>query len=114
MSAATFEPISERYRREWTELKDSRKVRGYDQRSEERRSRDFVDPEDIDVDVETTEDEDGQRTTTRTVTGTVGGTDDNSNGYSFDPATGTTHEDDGDDTTPGEGDDDGEPGDGEE
>lgn len=108
MSEATLEAVSERYRREWTELGDSRKVRGYDHRSAERRSRDFVDPETISVSIATEEMDDGTTRTVRTVTGTVGDTDDNSNGYSFDPETGTTHEGDGTDTSPGDGDGDGD------
>lgn len=38
------ESVASRYDREWLQLGDSRKTRGYDQRSAERRSRDFVDP----------------------------------------------------------------------
>lgn len=59
------ESVEDRYDREWLQLLDDRKVRGYDERSEERRSRDFVDPETVAVD------EDG------VVTGTVGDKHDN-------------------------------------
>lgn len=53
------ESVASRYAREWMNLLDDRKVRGYDLRSNGRRKRDFVDP----------------------ATGnTVGSTNDNSNG----------------------------------
>lgn len=63
--AANVETVDERYDREWLRLKDDRKVRGFDYQSEERRSREFVDPADVDVD------EDGN------VTGTVTARHDN-------------------------------------
>lgn len=70
------ESVSSRYDREWLQLEDDRKIRGYDNRSAERRSRDFVDPDAIVVD------NDG------TVHGTVGTTGDNDNGFTvtLDPA----------------------------
>lgn len=37
------ESVAERYDREWLQLQDDRKVRGFDSRSEERRNRDFSD-----------------------------------------------------------------------
>jgi hypothetical protein len=46
------ETVESRYAREWLGLKDDRKVRGYDERSEERRSRDFVPPADVAVDAD--------------------------------------------------------------
>lgn len=81
---ATVESVESRYDREWLQLQDDRKVRGYDLRSEERRSRDFVDPEVIDIDV-TTETEYtlggvDYVGTERVVTGTVGDQFDNNNG----------------------------------
>jgi hypothetical protein len=45
---AALEPIEERYRRDWLELKDDRKVRGLDQQSPEtaeRLERLYVDPD---------------------------------------------------------------------
>lgn len=42
---ADVETVSERYERDWLSLNDDRKVRGFDQRSEERREREYVDPE---------------------------------------------------------------------
>lgn len=70
------ESVTSRYNREWLQLEDDRKIRGYDHRSTERRSRDFVDPATITVDG------DG------TVHGTVGTTGDNDNGFTvtIDPA----------------------------
>lgn len=62
------EPIEERYRRDWLELRDDRKVRGYDLRSAERRSRDYVDPATVAVSSE------------GVVTGTVGAAGDNVDG----------------------------------
>lgn len=59
------ETVQSRYNREWLNLKDDRKVRGYDERSQERRSRDFVPPAAVAVDA------DG------VVTGTVGAKHDN-------------------------------------
>lgn len=56
--------VQDRYDRAWLKLKDDRKVRGFDSRSAERRSREFVDPDAIEV-------EDG------VVTGTVTATGDN-------------------------------------
>ncbi len=38
------ESVASRYDREWLQLEDDRKIRGYDKRSSERRARDFVDP----------------------------------------------------------------------
>lgn len=37
------ESAADRYDREWLQLQDDRKVRGFDARSEERRNRDFSD-----------------------------------------------------------------------
>jgi hypothetical protein len=59
------ETVAERYNREWLQLKDDRKVRGFDYQSAERRSREFVDPATVAVA------EDG------TVTGTVTARHDN-------------------------------------
>jgi hypothetical protein len=59
------EPVESRYNREWLNLKDDRKVRGYDERALERRARDFVPPASVGVG------EDG------VVTGTAGAKHDN-------------------------------------
>jgi hypothetical protein len=48
--ADAVETVAERYDREYLRLKDDRKVRGFDYKSEERRSREFVDPNTITVD----------------------------------------------------------------
>lgn len=37
--------VLDRYNRDWLQLKDDRKMRGFDQRSAERRSREYVDPD---------------------------------------------------------------------
>lgn len=37
------ESVEDRYDREWLQLGDDRKVRGFDEKSEERREREFVD-----------------------------------------------------------------------
>lgn len=63
--APVVEPVEDRYERDWLELNDDRKVRGFDYKSEERQSRDYVDPDAVAVD------EDG------VVTGTVSDTGDN-------------------------------------
>lgn len=80
---ATVETVAARYSREWLQLQDDRKVRGYDLRSDERVARDFVDPATIAV-VSTTAtvDYDGKpyQETTQVVTGTVGAKFDNNNG----------------------------------
>lgn len=38
------ESVASRYDREWLQLEDDRKVRTFDNQSEERREREFVDP----------------------------------------------------------------------
>ena len=38
----TPEPVSERFRRDWEEIQDDRKIRGLDQQSDERQSRVYV------------------------------------------------------------------------
>lgn len=43
------ETVAERYDREWLQLEDDRKVRGFDYRSEERRLRDFNESGDADT-----------------------------------------------------------------
>lgn len=40
-----IEPVEGRYDRDWLNLNDDRKVRGFDYKSEERREREFVDPD---------------------------------------------------------------------
>lgn len=76
--APVVEPIGERYDRDLLELKDDRKVRGFDYESEERRSRRYVDPDVIDVTVTPgTPAEDGTVDTEVTVTGTVTARHDN-------------------------------------
>lgn len=37
--------VQDRYDREWLQLKDDRKVRGFDKQHVERRKREFVDPD---------------------------------------------------------------------
>lgn len=63
--ADAVETVAERYDREYLRLKDDRKVRGFDYKSEERRSREFVDPNTITVDVD---EETGEMTVTGTAT----------------------------------------------
>lgn len=41
--------VQDRYDREYLRLKDDRKVRGFDYQSEERREREFVDPDAVEV-----------------------------------------------------------------
>jgi hypothetical protein len=41
--------VQDRYDREYLRLNDDRKVRGFDYKSEERQSREFVDPDAIEV-----------------------------------------------------------------
>lgn len=38
------ESVADRYDREWLQLKDDRKVRGFDSQHVDRRDREFVDP----------------------------------------------------------------------
>jgi len=47
--AGTVESVDDRYDRDWLNLKDDRKVRGFDYMSEERREREYVDPDDVNV-----------------------------------------------------------------
>lgn len=47
--APVIEPVEERYDRDWLRLKDDRKVRGFDYKSEERRDREYVDPDAVNV-----------------------------------------------------------------
>jgi hypothetical protein len=76
--APVIEPIVERYERELLELKDDRKVRGFDYESEERRSRRYVDPDTIEVTVDAGDPDDaGFVGTDITVTGTVSDRHDN-------------------------------------
>lgn len=37
--------VQDRYDRKWLRIEDTRKERGFDQRSEERKAREFVDPD---------------------------------------------------------------------
>lgn len=39
------ETVAERYNRDWLQLKDDRKVRGFDSQTAERRGREYVDPD---------------------------------------------------------------------
>lgn len=57
--------VEDRYNRDWLQLEDDRKVRGFDYQDEERRNRRYVDPDTVAVD------EDGN------VSGTVTDTGDN-------------------------------------
>lgn len=68
-----IEPVEGRYDREYLNLNDDRKVRTFDYKSEERRSREFVDPDTVDVTVTVGDPEahTGQRATDIAVTGTV-------------------------------------------
>lgn len=85
--APVIEPVEGRYDREWLNLNDDRKVRGFDYKSEERRSREFVDPDTVDVTVTTGEPEPhtGQVASDIAVTGTVTDRFDNAP-EGFDPA----------------------------
>ena len=38
------ETVAERYSRDWLQLEDDRKIRGFDNQSAERRDREYVDP----------------------------------------------------------------------
>lgn len=49
--APVIEPITGRYDRDWKHVNDDRKVRGLDYQSEERRDREYVDPDNVDVTV---------------------------------------------------------------
>lgn len=71
--APVIEPVTGRYDREYLNLNDDRKVRTFDYKSEERRSREFVDPDTVDVTVTTGEPADftGQVASDIAVTGTV-------------------------------------------
>lgn len=62
------ETVNSRYNRDWLQLGDDRKMRGFDHQSAERRSRRYVDPATVTVD------EDG------TVHGSVASTGDNDHG----------------------------------
>lgn len=76
--APVIEPIAERYERDLLELKDDRKVRGFDYESAERRSRRYVDPDTVAVTVEAGDPDDaGFVDTEVTVTGTVTARHDN-------------------------------------
>lgn len=68
-----IEPVTGRYDREYLNLNDDRKVRTFDYKSEERRSREFVDPDTVAVTVTTGDPEDftGQVASDIAVTGTV-------------------------------------------
>lgn len=71
--APVIEPVTGRYDRDLLNLNDDRKVRGFDYKSEERRSREFVDPDTVDVTVTVGEADEftGQVATDLAVTGTV-------------------------------------------
>ena len=71
--APVIEPVEGRYDREYLNLNDDRKVRTFDYKSAERRSREFVDPDTVDVTVTVgdAEPHTGQRATDIAVTGTV-------------------------------------------
>lgn len=71
--APVIEPVTGRYDREYLNLNDDRKVRTFDYKSAERRSREFVDPDVVDVTLTTDEPEPftGQVATDIAVTGTV-------------------------------------------
>ena len=71
--APVIEPVTGRYDRDLLNLNDDRKVRGFDYKDEERRSRDYVDPAAVDVTVTVVEAAEftGQVETDRDVTGTV-------------------------------------------
>lgn len=73
LAAPVIEPVEDRYDRDWLNLNDDRKVRGFDYMSEERREREYVDPEAVDVTVTTGDPEDytGQVATDVSVDGTV-------------------------------------------
>ena len=73
LAAPVIEPVEDRYDRDLLNLNDDRKVRGFDYQSEERRSREYVDPEAVDVTVTVGDEEEftGQVATDVAVAGTV-------------------------------------------
>lgn len=79
LATPVIEPVEDRYERDWLELKDDRKVRGFDYMDQERQDREYVDPEAV---VVTTDSGDaapftGQVETTVDVAGTVTAAHDN-------------------------------------
>lgn len=79
LATPVIEPVEDRYDRDWLNLNDDRKVRGFDYMAEERQSREYVDPDAVDVTVTTGSAAPftGQRATDVAVTGTVTATGDN-------------------------------------
>lgn len=45
LTAPVIEPVEDRYDRDWLDLNDDRKVRGFDYQAAERRERGYVDPD---------------------------------------------------------------------
>lgn len=77
--APVIEPVTGRYNRDLLNLNDDRKIRGFDYESEERRSREYVDPDTVAVTVTegTPAEFTGQVDTEVAVAGTVSGRYDN-------------------------------------
>lgn len=77
--APVIEPVTGRYDRDLLNLKDDRKVRGFDYEDAERRSREYVDPDTVAVTVTngTPDPFTGQVASDVAVTGTVSATGDN-------------------------------------
>jgi len=78
--APVIEPVEGRYDRDWLNLNDDRKVRGFDYMDSERQDREYVDPDLVNVTTVTNDVEIDGKTysdTVTTVTGTVTATGDN-------------------------------------
>ncbi len=77
--APVIEPVADRYDRDYLNLNDDRKVRGFDYQDGERRSREYVDPDTVTVTETVGEPAEftGQVSTDLAVTGTVTARGDN-------------------------------------
>lgn len=73
LAVPVIEPVEDRYDRDLLNLNDDRKVRGFDYKSEERRDREYVDPDAVVVTVTSGDPEDftGQVASDVAVAGTV-------------------------------------------
>lgn len=77
--APVIEPVEDRYDRDWLNLNDDRKVRGFDYMDSERQDREYVDPDAVDVTVTAGDPVEftGQVSTDVAVAGSVADTGDN-------------------------------------
>lgn len=73
LAVPVIEPVSGRYDRDWLNVNDDRKIRGFDYMSPERRSREYVDPDAVNVTTTVGEPAEftGQVVTEQEVAGTV-------------------------------------------